>query len=95
VEAPRLRRRRQGPRLYDWAVASLPNTADGYGHRLLIRRSITNPTDLAYYLCFGLADTDDEILIRTAGTRWAIEECFKTAKTEIGLDNYQVRRHDA
>ena len=37
----------KGPRLYDWAVASLPSAADGYGHWLLIRRSITDPTNLA------------------------------------------------
>ncbi|MFF0123387.1 IS701 family transposase [Micromonospora arida] len=85
----------KGPRLYDWAVASLPGTIHGHGHWLLIRRSITNPTDLAYYLCFGPADTSDETLIRIAGTRWAIEECFQTAKTEVGLDHYQVRRYDA
>ena len=30
-----------------------------------------------------------------AGSRWAIEECFATAKTETGLDQYQVRRYDA
>ncbi|WP_425413204.1 TetR/AcrR family transcriptional regulator [Micromonospora matsumotoense] len=30
-------------------MASLPGTVDGYGHRLLIRRSMTDPTDLAYY----------------------------------------------
>ena len=27
--------------------------------------------------------------------RWAIEECFATAKNETGLDHYQVRRYDA
>jgi SRSO17 transposase len=85
----------KGPRLYDWAVASLPGSIDGYGHWLLIRRSITDPTDLAYYLCFGPAGTQDENLIRVAGTRWAIEECFQTAKTEVGLDHYQVPRYDA
>jgi SRSO17 transposase len=26
-----------------------------------------------------------------AGARWAIEECFQTAKNEAGLDHYQVR----
>jgi len=85
----------KGPRLYDWAVASLPGADDGYGHWLLIRRSITDPTDLAYYLCFGPAGTQDEDLIRIAGTGWAVEECFQTAKTEVGLDHYQVRRYDA
>lgn len=45
--------------------------------------------------CFGLAGIQDEDLIRITGTRWAIEECFQTAKTEVGLDHYQVRRYDA
>ena len=30
-----------------------------------------------------------------AGSRWSVEECFQTAKTETGLDHYQVRRYDA
>ena len=32
-------------------------------------------------------------LIRIAGSRWAVEECFQTAKQECGLDDYQVRRY--
>ncbi len=30
-----------------------------------------------------------------AGTRWAIEETVQTAKGEVGLDHYQVRRYDS
>ena len=30
-----------------------------------------------------------------AGTGWAIEECFQTAKNEAGLDHYQVRTYRA
>lgn len=88
----------KGPRMYDWAVATLPDTGTaehGYARWLLIRRSITDPTELAYYLCHGPAGTSDEELIRVAGTRWAIEECFQTAKGQVGLDEYQVRRYDA
>jgi hypothetical protein len=29
------------------------------------------------------------------GARWAIEECFQTAKNETGLDQYQVRDYRA
>jgi hypothetical protein len=30
-----------------------------------------------------------------AGARWAVEESFQAAKTEAGLDQYQVRSCDA
>jgi SRSO17 transposase len=31
-------------------------------------------------------------LVRVAGFRWVIEERFQTAKGEVGLDHYEVRR---
>jgi SRSO17 transposase len=88
----------KGPRLYDWALATLPITrepSEGFERWLLIRRSITDPTELAFYLCFGPAGTTIGQLVRIAGARWAIEECFASAKNETGLDHYQVRRYDA
>jgi len=30
-------------------------------------------------------------LVRVAGTRWTVENCFETAKGEVGLDQYEVR----
>ena len=85
----------KGPRLHDWAMATLPDAGEGFERWLLIRRSITDPGDLAYYLCFGPAGTTIDQLVRIAGSRWAIEECFQSAKNETGLDHYQVRRYDA
>ena len=93
----------KGPRIFDWAVASLPGDQDGarpgWTRYLLVRRSLTRNArgelELAYYLCCAPAGTTDEDLIRVAGSRWAVEECFQTAKTETGLDQYQVRRYDA
>lgn len=96
----------KGERLYDWAVAGLhpsPDAPAGWGRWLLVRRQILTDTqlesdrepELAYYLCAGPPGTRDDDLIRVAGTRWAIEECFQTSKNEVGLDHYQVRRYDA
>jgi SRSO17 transposase len=88
----------KGPRLFDWATATLPDTGTaehGFTRWLLIRQSISNPKERAYYLCYGPDDTYDEELIRVAGARWAVEECFQTAKGQVGLDEYQVRRYDA
>ena len=31
-------------------------------------------------------------LVRVAGHRWIIEDAFKEAKHEVGLDDYEVRR---
>ena len=71
----------KGPRVYDWTrVAIRPLREPGKGHWLLVRRSIAQPEELADYVCFGPADTTLEDLVRVAGTRWAIEECFQEAK---------------
>jgi SRSO17 transposase len=83
----------KGPRVYDWArvpIRALPEA--GWDYWLLVRRSLTDPTDLAYYVCFCPADTPLGELVRVAGTRWAIEEGFESAKGEVGLDHYEVRR---
>jgi SRSO17 transposase len=85
-----------GLRLYDWArVAIRPWHARGRGHWVLARRSITDPSELAYYVCFGPARARLVDLVGVAGARWAVEECFQTAKTDCGLDHYQVRRYAA
>jgi SRSO17 transposase len=92
----------KGPRMYDWAAATLPEDGaepPGWQRFLLVRRSLTpnakGELELACYLCAAPAGTTDEELIRVAGTRWAVEECFQAAKNEAGLDHYQVRRYDA
>ena len=83
----------KGPRVYDWArVVIRPLREPGKGYWLLARRSIAQPEELAYYVCFGPADTALEDLVRVAGTRWAIEECFEEAKGQLGLDQYEVRK---
>jgi SRSO17 transposase len=61
---------------------------------LLVRRSLTDG-ELAHYLCFCPPEASLADLVAVAGRRWAIEESFQTAKGEVGLDHYQVRRYDA
>ena len=67
----------------------------GWGRWLLARRSLSDPTELAYYRVFAPADTPLEEAVRAAGSRWSIEEGFERAKGEVGLDQYEVRRWDA
>jgi len=85
----------KGPRVYDWAWVRLARwPVPGWAHWLLVRRSLDDPTDRAYYVVFGPAGTTLATLVRVAGTRWAIEERFEIAKGEVGLDHSEVRRWD-
>jgi SRSO17 transposase len=85
----------KGPRLYHWARAVIRPLEETGGFWLLVRRNLSDPTDLAYYLCHGPERTPLRELVRVAGARWAIEETFQTAKGQVGLDQYQVRRYDS
>jgi SRSO17 transposase len=81
-----------GLRLYDWARIQIrPVWEGGFGHWVLARRSISDPTEIAYYVCYAAATTTLTCLVRVAGRRWPVEECFQQAKNEAGLDQYQVR----
>jgi SRSO17 transposase len=84
----------QGPRLYDWAAWRLPATAER-AQWVLVRRSLSDPTERAYYRAAGPLGTPLAELVRVAGTRWVIEDCIERAKGEVGLDQYEVRRWPA
>lgn len=93
----------KGERLHDWACVALPGSeacraeeAGSFraGRWLLIRRSIAEPEEIAYYLCYGPARTSVQELIRIAGSRWQIEDSFAEAKGESGMDEYEVRKWD-
>ncbi len=90
----------KGERLYDWACVALPESGMyreslRAGRWLLMRRSIAEPEEkIAYYLCYGPAQTTVNELIGIAGRRWVIEDCFEAAKGEVGLDEYEVRKWD-
>jgi SRSO17 transposase len=82
----------KGERLFDWARARLVRLQEPpWEHWLLVRRSIADPADLAYFVVFGPATARLIDLARVAGRRWIVEECFEAAKQEVGLADYEVR----
>nr|WP_246776574.1 IS701 family transposase [Microvirga sp. VF16] len=89
----------KGARLYEWAYLELADLeADEYNEDLtglwtrglLIRRSIADG-DLAFFSTWCPAGTSIEELVRVEGQRWAIEDAFETAKTELGLTHNETR----
>jgi SRSO17 transposase len=85
----------KGERFYDWAffTVALPDEApaDGFEHTLMIRRSIADPAEVAYFLVHAPTATPTNTMVAVAGVRWRIEECNEQGKDLIGLDQHQVR----
>jgi hypothetical protein len=86
----------KGARYYDRAAVSVTvkdqPPADGYSHLLLIRRSISDPSEIEFFLAHAPAPTPIPELITVAGMRWKIEENNAQGKDLLGLDQYQVRK---
>jgi SRSO17 transposase len=89
----------KGPRLHDWAYLELAHLEaddhvggfEGVWTRgLLIRRHLADG-ELAYFTTWCPAGTPVETLVAVEGHRWAIEDAFETAKTELGLDHNETR----
>lgn len=82
----------KGDRDYDWArvrITSPKDEAAGH-HWLLLRRRIRDG-ELAFYRCWSPTNATMADLVRVAGIRWCVEECFQAGKGEVGLDQHQVR----
>ena len=94
----------KGQRSYDWTwfEVTLPGQmpAEGFAHRLLIRRSTEKKRlaggrvdhEYAYFLVHAPANGPVTEAIVRAGVRWKIEENNELAKQITGLGQYQVRR---
>jgi len=79
---------------YDWACQRVVESREGLPGReawLLARRSVSDPTDIAYYLSNAPLDTPLVKLAQVASTRYTVEQCLEEAKGETGLDEYEVR----
>jgi SRSO17 transposase len=90
----------KGPRLHDWAYLELadldadevgcPGHAGPWTRGLLVRRAIADGS-LAFFSTWCPAGTAVETLVGIEGRRWAIEDAFEAAKTELGLDHNETR----
>ena len=84
----------KGPRTYDWAYQRMVEHEDQLPGRegwLLVRRSLSDPQEKAYYLSNAPPQTPLLKLAQVAATRFTVEQCLEDAKGETGLDHYEVR----
>ena len=82
----------KGRRWYDWRWQPLAMPlVPGWGRWLLVRRSLSAPTDLTAYVVFAPLATSLQEVVRVAGSRWTVESSFEEATGEVGLDHDEVR----
>lgn len=84
----------KGAITYGWARMRVVERVEGLPGRslwVLARRSVTDPTDIKYFLSNAPTSITLPTLARVASIRFAVEQCFEEAKGENGLDEYEVR----
>ena len=84
----------KGPRIYDWAYQRVIQSRAGLPGPeawLLARRSVSDQTEIAYYLSNAPPDMPLTRVAQVAATRYTVEQCIEEAKGETGLDDYEVR----
>jgi hypothetical protein len=93
VEPPQPGPGSKGERRYAWAWLATTSPR----HHLLVRRSLADPTELAYFYTWVPDGRPITLptLVRVAGMRWPVEEDFQTGKGHFGLDHSQVRLYTA
>ena len=93
----------KGERVYDWMALEIESdwrpalfgeAPEGWKRVMLVRRSQTDHDDMRAHICYAPKDTPNEKLIAVAGTRWTVESCFQETKSEVSMDQYEVRSHD-
>jgi SRSO17 transposase len=82
----------KGLRWYDWYRLELnAPSRSGWSRWLLVRRSISDPSDMTPYLVFAPCASSLAKQVRAAGMRSPVEESIQTGKGEVGMDHYEVR----
>jgi len=84
----------KGPMVCDFAFLRIVEVRDGLPGPeswLIIRRNITDPAEIKYFLSNAPEDIDPMELVRISGMRWPVETIFRAGKVEVGFDHYELR----
>jgi SRSO17 transposase len=87
----------KGPLVADFAALRAVTTRQGMPGPevwVLVRRAVGEAgaePEVKFYLSNAPVETPLVELVRVSGMRWPIESCFEEAKSELGLDHYELR----
>ena len=85
----------KGPVTYEFVKKRVVLSKDGMPDKrvwLLVRRTIGKDPTYSFFISNAGRSTRLKTLVWLSGIRWAIEQCFEEAKSDLGMDHYEVRK---
>ena len=86
----------KGPIEYEFTKRRVTLSKNGLPHKtvwLIIKRTIGENPTYSYYMSNAPVSTRLKTFVWLSGMRWAIEQCFEETKSELGMDQYEVRKY--
>ena len=62
---------------------------------LIVACSVLNPAEQKFFLSNAASGVPLSVLVHVAFSRWPVERCLQTEKTELGLSHFEVRGYPA
>lgn len=85
----------KGPITYEFTKRRVVLSNGGLPQKtvwLIIKRTLGESPEYSFYISNAPASTRLKTFVWLSGLRWAIEQCFEETKTELGMDQYEVRK---
>ena len=85
----------KGPITYEFTRRRVKLSRKGLPERevwVIIRRTIDKNPEYSYFISNASTSARLPLFVWLSGVRWAIEQCFEETKSELGMDQYEVRK---
>ena len=85
----------KGPITYEFTRRRVKLSRKGLPERevwVIIRRTIDKNPEYSYFISNASTSARLPLFVWLSGMRWAIEQCFEETKSELGMDQYEVRK---
>lgn len=86
----------KGPIEYEFTKKRVTLAREGLPWKhvwLIVKRSIGDNPEYSYSISNAPISTRLKTFVWLSGVRWAIEQCFEEVKSELGADQYEVRKY--
>jgi hypothetical protein len=86
----------KGPITYEFTKRRVTLCRAGLPDRavwLVCKRTLGEHPSYWYYISNAPLSSRLPLFVWLSGVRWAVEQCFEEAKTEVGMDHYEIRQY--